>query len=432
MIETTEQFFTIASDQIDAWDKYILGICSHSDRAMFLHRGGVQSDVLHRYDAVAGIGALMSYSCVTAGPDTKPFSQLRVLRSMSPHGWVFCQLGYDLKNATEDLISRNQQLIPFPDGCFYVPELVYTRTGRDVTLFGNKKHINTVFHDFTAAVEFDGAMDHSVMLAAPDRSEYIDHIQAIKEMIDDGRIYEVNYCVPFTSHASINNIESLFWNIQGKVSTPFSAYYKNEHRYVLSLSPERYMHKASDIVRSQPIKGTAARIHDTNQEREDLYNSLKDKAEHVMIVDLVRNDLKRNCKTGSIVVEELYGIYGFKHLYHMISTIKGEIKDESDFYNVLRDSFPMGSMTGAPKIEAMKVIEEREVFKRGVYSGSLGYINDQEDADFNVVIRSIVYDKIREEIVCPVGGAIVADSEPEKEWEECLLKLKGIQHILNK
>jgi para-aminobenzoate synthetase component 1 len=149
-----------------------------------------------------------------------------------------------------------------------------------------------------------------------------------------------------------------------------------------------------------------------------------------MIVDLVRNDLSKSAKRGTVKVDELFGVYTFKTVHHLISTVSGELKDGTSFTQLLRDTFPMGSMTGAPKMRAMQLIDQYEYARRGLYSGSVGYITPEGDFDFNVVIRSIVYNAAKPYISCSVGSAITALSDPIKEYEECLLKAEAIMKTL--
>ena len=216
--------------------------------------------------------------------------------------------------------------------------------------------------------------------------------------------------------------------------TPFSTFYKLNNQYLLCASPERFVKKDGDKIISQPIKGTAKRDL-TNKTRDEqlkqqLINSQKEKSENVMIVDLVRNDLSKIAARNSVQVDELFGIYSFPQVHQMISTVSATIKDEIDFADMLKASFPMGSMTGAPKYRVMQLIEEYEQTKRGIYSGSFGYITPQNDFDFNVVIRSIVYNEQTKYVSYQVGGAITHYSNAEDEYEECLLKAKAMEKAL--
>jgi para-aminobenzoate synthetase component 1 len=217
--------------------------------------------------------------------------------------------------------------------------------------------------------------------------------------------------------------------------SPFSAYYRLFDRYLLCASPERYLRKQGNALISQPIKGTSRRDR-TNSENDEmskseLFYSEKERSENVMVVDLVRNDLSKVCEQGSVEVAELFGIYSYPTVHQMISTVKGKLLPEVNFADVLKATFPMGSMTGAPKKKVMELIEEYEQTKRGLYSGTLGYISPSDDFDFNVVIRSILYNERDETISYQVGSAITANSNATKEYEECLLKAQAIVKVFS-
>ncbi len=185
---------------------------------------------------------------------------------------------------------------------------------------------------------------------------------------------------------------------------------------------------------SQPIKGTSQRvIGDKSKDelsKEGLMHSAKDRSENVMVVDLVRNDLSRVCKEGTVKVDELYGVYSFPQVHQMISTVSGELKDDISFSEILKATFPMGSMTGAPKKRVMELIEQYEQTKRGIFSGAVGYISPDGDFDFNVVIRSIMFNAATNFLSFQAGSGITWYSDPEKEWEECLMKAAAIKKVL--
>jgi para-aminobenzoate synthetase component 1 len=213
---------------------------------------------------------------------------------------------------------------------------------------------------------------------------------------------------------------------------PFSAMFNWGDKYLMSASPERFLKKKGNKIISQPMKGTAPRSANPAEDseyRERLRTSEKDRAENVMIVDLVRNDLARSCKPGSVQVDELFGIYTFPQVHQMVSVVSGELQNDMHPVDVIKHAFPMGSMTGAPKVMAMRLIEEMEESRRGMYAGSIGYFTPDMDFDFNVVIRSILYNDTTKYISIHSGGAIVFDSDPEEEYKECLIKVKGLRDI---
>ena len=192
--------------------------------------------------------------------------------------------------------------------------------------------------------------------------------------------------------------------------------------------------KIDDVVISQPIKGTRKRVSSFEEDevlKKELLHCPKERSENVMIVDLVRNDLSKTAQKSSVKVEELFGIYSFKQVHQMISTITSKLKVEIDPIDVIKTTFPMGSMTGAPKLSAMRLIEKYEFRNRGVYSGSLGYIKPNGDFDFNVIIRSMVYNSTTKYLSYSVGSAITAQANAEEEYQECLLKSQAFFKVLN-
>ena len=266
------------------------------------------------------------------------------------------------------------------------------------------------------------------------KEDYLQTIHELQKHIQRGNCYEINFCQEFfAKKTSINSLQ--VYHALVKISpNPFSCYYKINEKYLLCASPERYIKKQGSSIISQPIKGTIKRdLQDSkldNQNKTELQNSQKDKSENVMVVDLVRNDLSKISTEGSVKVEELFGIYSFPQVHQMISTITGELKPLIGLNEILDATFPMGSMTGAPKKKVMQLIEEYEQSNRGIYSGCVGYINPQKDFDFNVVIRSIMYNEINQYLSYQVGGGITFYSDPEKEYEECLLKAEAIRKVL--
>jgi para-aminobenzoate synthetase component 1 len=267
------------------------------------------------------------------------------------------------------------------------------------------------------------------------RADYLAKTQALQQHIARGDIYEVNFCMEL--YAEDANIEPhrLFQELNQKTKSPFSAFIQIVDKYLLSSSPERFLKRVGDRLISQPIKGTAQRHTDMVQdaaEASQLQKSEKERAENTMIVDLVRNDMSRIATKGSVQVEELCKVYPFAHVHQMISTIAAELQIETQVSDAIAACFPMGSMTGAPKVRAMQLIEQYEETKRGLYSGAVGYIDPNGDFDFNVVIRSLLYRKDTEYLSLQVGSALTASSNPEKEYDECLLKAKGVLEVLSK
>jgi para-aminobenzoate synthetase component 1 len=261
-------------------------------------------------------------------------------------------------------------------------------------------------------------------------------INRIKEEIINGNVYELNLCSRFLyDNLEIENPAKLHAELLKVTPAPFSAYLCLGNKYVLSASPERYLSLNKGKLISQPIKGTRPRGSDQNSDgllKADLETNIKDRAENVMIVDLVRNDLARVSVPGSVKVEELFGIYSYSHVHQMVSTVCSELEKGLSWFDALKATFPMGSMTGAPKIAALNWIDEFEFSNREWYSGALGYIDPEGNMDFNVLIRSIFYDDLQKKLAYYAGGAITIDSDAEDEYREMMVKAKGISTLLQK
>ena len=273
------------------------------------------------------------------------------------------------------------------------------------------------------------------------KQEYLGIIEKLKYHIHRGDCYEINFCQEFFAEEAIIDPLEVYQKLSSLSPNAFSAFYKLEDKFLICASPERFLKKEGGKILSQPIKGTSSRflqdkIND-EKSRQDLYASEKDRSENVMVVDLVRNDLSRICKEGTVKLEELYGIYSFPQVHQMISTVSGELKENVSFTEIIRATFPMGSMTGAPKKRVMELIDQYEETKRGIFSGALGYIDPGGDLpagqagfDFNVIIRSILYNASDKYLSFLVGSGITFLSDAEKEYEECLLKAKAMFEVL--
>jgi para-aminobenzoate synthetase component 1 len=266
------------------------------------------------------------------------------------------------------------------------------------------------------------------------KEEYIKTVNQLKAEISAGNIYETNFCIEFFSNSADLNPILVFEKLSMGSPTPFSNYFKWFDKFIIGASPERFLAKRGNKLISQPIKGTAKRSHDAVEDWEyktALQNHPKERQENVMIVDLVRNDLTKSAQSGTVKVEELFGVYSFKQVHQMISTVVCEAKEDLSVVDILKNTFPMGSMTGAPKIKAMQLMEHHERSKRGIYSGAIGYISPNNDFDFNVVIRSVLYNATEKYLSFQAGSAITYYADAEKEYEECLLKISGILSAIN-
>ena len=352
--------------------------------------------------------------------------------------WLFGHLGFDLKNEIEGLSSAHPDRIGFPDLYFFEPEIIIRLNENELIIEGDDP--NNVYREITAintSIVTGQAADISIQQQIS-KEEYITIIKRLQQHIHRGDCYEINFCQEFFAEKVKIDPVSVYKKLSQVSPNPFSALYKIDDKWLLCASPERFLKKTGSNIISQPIKGTLKRTGKKDDEcRMELYQSTKDRSENVMVVDLVRNDLAKICKEGSIEVDELFGIYTFPQVHHMISTISGELKEGLKFSDIIRAAFPMGSMTGAPKRSVLQFIEQYERTKRGIFSGALGYISPADDQsvlpadfDFNVVIRSIMYNATSSVLSFQTGSGITFYSDAEKEWEECLLKAAAIKQVL--
>jgi para-aminobenzoate synthetase component I len=350
--------------------------------------------------------------------------------------WLFGHLSYDLKNEMESLTSSHADGIGMPDLFFFVPKYIVQLSDSAVQIGSAEDDHERIFKEITgeAPVEKKSAARLPRVESRYSKSEYIETVERLREHILRGDCYEINLCQEFfTDGISIDPL-SLYISLSEASPNPFSGYYKLNDLYLACMSPERYLKKEGNRILSQPIKGTSSRnVTDTeldNLNIDKLRSSEKERAENIMVVDLVRNDLSRICVEGTVTVDELCGIYSFPQVHQMISTISGELKPGIGLAEAVNATFPMGSMTGAPKKKVMELIEKYERSKRGLFSGSIGYITPDGDFDFNVVIRSVLYNATTKYLSFHTGSAITFSSDPETEYEECLLKAAAIKKAL--
>ena len=384
------------------------------------------ADPYSGYDFLLAAGAARQLNTVYGNA----FEDLKAFRDQH-QGWMFGMMGYDLKNEVEQLTSAHENVLEFPDLFFFVPQyLLAVKNGNIIVLTGPASlpdNINDAEYDIPS-----GSQPLEVR-SRMDKATYIRKVEELRDYIAKGDIYEVNFCQEFfAEHASIDPFE--VYNQLNRLSpTPFAGFFKVGDKYILSASPERFLCKRGNELVSQPIKGTAKRSKDKEEDeciKAELKNNVKEQAENVMIVDLVRNDLTKSAVAGTVKVKELFGIYTFPQVHQMISTISCTMNPAIDPVDAIRYSFPMGSMTGAPKIRAMELIEEIESSRRGMYSGAFGYFDPEGNFDFNVIIRSILYNAQKNFLSFQVGGAITYASSAAEEYEECLLKASAIVQTL--
>jgi para-aminobenzoate synthetase component 1 len=346
--------------------------------------------------------------------------------------WIFGHVSYDVKNQVENLSSNNLDFIGFPDFYFFVPEMIFILS-KDEVQIGIYSDVDSqdIFEEIISVIPDKNNFPKPVFSSRFSKEEYLKTIEKLQQHILRGDCYEICFCEEFfAENIQIDPIK-VFKDLSEISPNPFSAFYKFEDKLLMCASPERFLKKTKDFIISQPIKGTSRRsAENIDLEKNQLQNNEKERAENIMIVDLVRNDLSKICQEGTVTVKEFLSIYSFPQVHQMISTIAGKLQSNISFEQILSATFPMGSMTGAPKKRAMELIEQYEKTKRGLFSGSVGYINPEGDFDFNVVIRSVLYNARNRYISIQAGSAITWKSNPEKEYEECNLKIEAIKKAL--
>ncbi len=432
-----------------------------------------KSPFYYAYDLMAGLGSVKILKA-NAG---SAFQQLSEFHN-ELKDWLFGYFSYDLKNETEVLKSSHPDLIGLPDMYFFQPEIVLLLKDENLQIISNSdRRPEEIYEEIVSRPRSPLASEGNTSLRLPDskrgdagvahtrrtrataaiqrhtpnpsqegnalpqippesklkprfrKKEYTDIVEKLRQHIIEGDVYEITFCQEFYNENIDFEPYAAFERLVNFAPNPFSCFLKIEDKYVLSASMERFIKKTGSKLISQPIKGTIKRDADEltdDKLKEELRNDPKERAENVMIVDLVRNDLAKSCKPGTVKVEELFGIYSFPKVHQMISTVTGEMRDNIEWWRAIKNAFPMGSMTGAPKVMAMALIEKYEKTRRGVYSGAVGYISPEGDFDFNVIIRTLVYNSLNSSLSVHAGGAITYDSVPEKEYEECLLKIQGL------
>lgn len=350
--------------------------------------------------------------------------------------WIFFHLSFESISILNKEFPEVEDKSGFLPYCFFVPQYVI-KLNEDSVEIGSVEDDHDKVYQQIISEAIGHSYNHPSIIPKPriSRGDYLHKLQGLLAHIHRGDCYEINFCQEFYSEgAIIDPIQT--WLALCKISpNPFSVFYKTNTAYLLSASPERFLCKQGNKLISQPMKGTIRRDL-TNPLRDEalrmtLSQSKKDQMENVMVVDLVRNDLSKVCREGSVTVSELFGVYAFPQVYQMISTIEGECKKDITFMDILEACFPMGSMTGAPKHRVLELIREFEEGPRGVFSGSVGYITPEGDFDMNVVIRSVFYNEQTKYLSFMTGSGITAASDPELEYEECLLKGEAIRKILS-
>lgn len=424
---------TFHLDAVQIFKDRLLTWSQRHDQVVWLDNNG-HNDPYGSFEAIMAIGSVKSKKTEIEAFDT-------LEKRLTHHqDWLFGYFSYDLKNKLEDLKSINYDGLHFPELYFFIPTKVIKITADTVAfLYQNEvaheigKDYNAIVNSDTAPIQKNSNQEPIKIKMRIHKDAYFKKANKFLEHIQRGDIYEANFCQEFYAENTTISPLPTYRRLNEISSPPFAAFMKLKDLYLLSASPERYLKKIKNKVISQPIKGTAARSTDKAQDiilKTLLANDAKERAENIMITDLVRNDLSRFANKGSVKVEELCNIHSFKQVHQMISTITCTINDDQNPLVPIKQTFPMGSMTGAPKVSAMKIIEALEETKRGLYSGAVGYFDPEGNFDFNVVIRSILYNATKKYVSYSVGSAITAKSNPEKEYQECLLKAKAMREVL--
>ncbi|PZR19066.1 MAG: aminodeoxychorismate synthase component I [Flavobacterium psychrophilum] len=423
--------FILTIENTERYKKQLLGWAQQFREIVFLDSNSYHQNY-STYDAVLAIDAFTSIKT----DYHNAFEELKIYQQTTKD-WLFGYLSYDLKNDTEELKSANFDGLGFSDMFFFQPKKLFLLKGNQLELQYLNMCNNEIEGDLAEILNFQQPTtvnrQPTTIQQRISKESYLDKARQMLSHIHRGDIYEANFCMEFyAENAAIVPFDT-YQKLNAISEPPFAVFFRNYKQYLLSASPERYIRKEGDKIISQPIKGTARRSDNPTEDKaiqEELYNNEKERSENIMIVDLVRNDLSRTAVKGSVKVEELCGPYAFKQVHHLISTVVSELKPEFYPIDVIKTTFPMGSMTGAPKISAMQIIEKLEETKRGLYSGAVGYFSPEGDFDFNVVIRSILYNAENKYISFSVGSAITSKAVPESEYEECLLKARAMRSVL--
>ncbi|MGL4598362.1 MAG: anthranilate synthase component I family protein [Bacteroidia bacterium] len=347
--------------------------------------------------------------------------------------WVLAHFSYDLKEQTDGLKTKHENGVGFSNLHLFCPSFLVLCKGNKMEIGyfpEDEKEANKYIEKIiTNSTEMQPANTSFSLVARTSRAHYLETAAQIKKHIQRGDIYEINYCIEFFAEQQKINPVEVWCRLNALAEAPFAALYKIDLSWLICASPERFLKKTGNQLISQPIKGTRKRGKDEVEDKflkAELASDLKERSENVMIVDLVRNDLSHFATRGSVNVPELFGVHTFKTVHQLISTITCELRPDANAIDALKKAFPMGSMTGAPKLRAMQLIDTFEDMRRGLYSGAVGYIDPSGNFDFNVVIRSIQYNEATHYVSTMVGSAYTQAAVPEQEYEECLTKAQSM------
>lgn len=422
-------FFPFPVDDLHAFKQQLLALSATTNYFCYLDSNNYSN---YPYSTFGSLFAIEANAVISINENC--LQQLEHFQR-THKDWLFGYLNYDLKNEIEPTLhSAHSDYIQHPIVHFFVPKYLLKIENNNVEIGVQHKDEIADFRVFleqsipNQKKQITTSIQHKIS-----KKEYIDTVENIKRNIRRGDIYELNFCQEFFAQNTTINPTQVFQTLNETSKAPFTSFFKTNENYLLCASPERFLKRQGNQLISQPIKGTRKRLKDIQADlhiKNELQNDEKERSENVMIVDLVRNDFARIATQNSVRVEELFGIYSFEQVHQMISTITCSIQPETTFSEIIQAMFPMGSMTGAPKLSAMQWIEKYEHTKRGLFSGAVGYITPKGNFDFNVVIRSILYNAAQQYVSMQTGSAITIDCDAEKEYEECLLKAQALFNAL--
>jgi para-aminobenzoate synthetase component 1 len=436
-LQRNKATYTLAETQVSEIKQRMLNWSKQFSILLFLDNNDFRSSHT-TYECLLAVGlAPVEDNFVASKDPVDTFSALQKIHDANSD-WLFGHICYDYKNILEPkLQSRHPVKTGFPLLHFFIPETVCSINKEQTVLTIDTYKVPDAIYEAIIESDINGDTAPIPKLnfkGAIDKDSYLDTIAKLRRHIADGDCYEINFCNEgYCKHVDIDPLP--VFNALNKLSpAPFAAFYRLRDKYMMCASPEHYLHKTGSKIISQPMKGTARRDADETkdqQAKDALRNSIKEQAENVMITDLVRNDLARCSEPGSVQVEELFGIYTFPQVHQMVSTVSSKLRETVPFTDAIRYSFPMGSMTGAPKYKVMQLIDEYEQSRRELFSGTVGYITPDGDFDFNVIIRSLFYNATSRYLCYQTGGAITYDSNAEQEWEETRLKAWALERIFS-
>lgn len=360
-------------------------------------------------------------------------------------GGALGYFSYDLGRRFERLPEQAAQDIHLPDMAvgIYTQAVIYDNKTKQYYLLCPDKKRSDLTDKIETLITQENANSHfsltSNWQANMDKASYVEKFKQVQDYLQAGDCYQINLAQRFSANYQGDEFNA-YCTLRAQNNAPFSAFIRLEQGAILSVSPERFLQLSQGKVQSKPIKGTMPRRSDKNQDKQNatlLANSSKDRAENVMIVDLLRNDLSKVCLPNSVTVPKLFDIESFPAVHHLVSTVEGELANQFDATDLLRGAFPGGSITGAPKIRAMEIIEQLEPHRRSVYCGSIGYFSNCGNMDTSITIRTLVCEKSPDKktsskIYCWAGGGLVADSKADNEYQETFDKVNRILPVLNK